>query len=208
MLQSHFGWLSRTLGILMVSGILPSLANAQAVITKFNGTATDIGIQRGPGQVGGVEFRIHGSFVYAGNLNLSTSTVTFHQMHAELGQGGQGELIKMTDEVSFLPMTLSPRANGRTNEAVYDSPKQFRPQIRFQVNRRYPAAGIYEFALRLDRGLARQQPLLCAVDPSDRRSKTWMTFSFALDDGVNPPMTLSTTQAWECALGGFQMRAK
>lgn len=206
MLRSYFRRLSATLGLLVASGILPNLVQAQAVITKFTGTATDIGLPRGPGQVGGVEFRVHGSFVYTGSLNLPTSTATFHELLAELGQGGRGELIKMTDEVSFLPMTLLPRSTGKTNEAVYDSPKQFRPQIRFQVNKRYPAAGIYEFAFRLDRGLARKQPLLCAIDPKDGRSKTWMTFSFEINDGVNPPLTLSTTQPWECALGGFQMR--
>ncbi len=38
-------------------------------VCEFKGTVTDIGVQRGPGQIGGIEYRIDGKFDYNGDLS-------------------------------------------------------------------------------------------------------------------------------------------
>jgi hypothetical protein len=192
------------LGALVAFALLPGAASGIEVF-DFSGTATDIGIQRGPGQVGGVELRFEGSFVYDGQIDLSNATVTFYELLAEMGPGGAGELIKTGDEANFLPITLDADNSSEEDEGKYLTPSRFRPQLRFEVENQ---DGIFEFRLKLDRGLARRQPRLCKLDPKDRRLRTQMTHSFTIDDGVNPAIEISTVKAWECALGGFQMRAR
>ena len=49
--------LGAVLGAVIAIVCLPAVASAIDVF-NFTGTATDIGIQRGPNQVGGVEFRM------------------------------------------------------------------------------------------------------------------------------------------------------
>src|SRR5262245_60051632 len=143
--------------VLALAG-LPAAAGAVTVF-NFQGTATDIGIQRGPDQVGGVEFRLQGDFAYDGPIDLRHSTVTLFQLFAEMGNGGAGELIKTVNAANFLPITLGSSKNSQVDEALYQSPSAFRPQLRFQFERK--AGDVWEFKLRLDRGLARQQPRLC-----------------------------------------------
>ena len=64
---------------------LPAAASAVEIndVFDFKGTVTDIGVQRGPGQVGGIEYRIEGKFEYDGPLDLTRSTVTFHNFFDE-----------------------------------------------------------------------------------------------------------------------------
>ena len=57
-------------------------------VFAFKGTATDIGVQRGPGQIGGIEYRIEGKFEYDGPLDLTKSTVTFHRFLDEYRRAG------------------------------------------------------------------------------------------------------------------------
>ena len=59
-------------------------------VMRFNGSATDIGIQREPGGVGGVEYRIRGEFDYDGPLDLSTAEVIWESLLEEVGEGASG----------------------------------------------------------------------------------------------------------------------
>jgi PKD repeat protein len=72
--------------------------------------------------------------------------------------------------------------------------------------------GIYEFRFKLDRGLARRGPNLCAPDPDDPRTpKTQMTLSFTIVslDASRPDVRVTTTKPWECPQPGrFHMRAR
>jgi hypothetical protein len=193
--------LGAVLGAVIAIACLPTAASAIDVF-KFTGTATDIGIQRGPNQVGGVEFRIQGNFQYHGPIDLSRATATFHELFVEAGPGGTGELIKMMNAANFLPITLALR-DGDVDEAVFITDSRFRPQMRFQVEN---TNGVFDFKLRLDRGLARLQPRLCTLDATGRKQFTVMTNSFTIADGVNPPVDITIAVPWQCALGGFQMR--
>jgi hypothetical protein len=175
--------------------------------TKFKGSITDVGVQRGPGQVGGVEFRIEGRFFYDGPIDLSSSTLVLHQLFDEEGAGGGGELMRMTDDANFLPFTMVTSSSSEFDEAKYESPSQFRPQMRMQIEN---DEGEWEFKLKLDRGLMRVRPSLCVFDPDTRKSYTFLTHSFTITDAAgNPPLDMSITQRWECVKEGrYHMRTR
>jgi hypothetical protein len=130
-----------------------------------------------------------GNFRYHGPIDLSRATATFHQLFVEAGPGGTGELIKMMNAANFLPITLALR-DGDVDEAVFITDSRFRPQMRFQVEN---TDGVFEFKLRLDRGLARVQPRLCTLDATGRKQ--------FIADGINPPVDITIAVPWQCVLG-------
>ena len=207
-------------------------AGASAVETndvfEFKGTVTDIGVQRGPGQVGGIEYRIEGKFEYDGKLDLTKSTVTFHNMFDEYLPGGNGEMVLTTNNANLVcPLeahpgecepALAPLVSAKSSksvEAKYETPSRFRPPMRVLIEN---TNGEYQFNVRLDRGMSpqvrlpggptgaylfppeRQFPHLCAVDPAskNKRPLTEIRISFTISDGVNEPVTLDFAKDWEC----------
>jgi hypothetical protein len=175
--------------------VLSAPPPARAVdVESFKGSITDVGVQRGPGQIGGVEYRTQGTFLYAGPIDLSISTITFTEMFAENGPGGRGELMTTTDDASFLPISFPADDSSEVDESKYES-HSFRPHIRMVVEN---DGGEFEFKFKLDRGLMRTRPALCTFDPQTRKEYTFITFSFTITDGVNPPLDVSTTNRWEC----------
>lgn len=197
-------------------------------VFDFKGTVTDIGVQRGPGQIGGIEYRIEGKFDYDGFLDLGKSTLTFHNFFDEYFPGGNGEMVLTTDNAdlvcpeppgacvpSLAPLLSS--SSSKRNEAKYETPGRFRPQMRVQIKNK---DGEYQFNVRLDRGLSpqtpplpldRQFPRLCGVDPADKskRAKTNIRTSFTIDDGLNEPVVLDFVKAWECSQPGrYHLRSR
>src|SRR5262245_50267255 len=167
-------------------------------VKKFTGTATDIGVVRGPGQIGGVEYRIHGEFRHPA-MDLTHSTFVFKQAFVEPDSpsgDGAGELMTLlqgpggpeTDK-PWPSNGISMNANkGEPDEAKYDTPGRFRPQIRVHVERS-PIVGSsndrWKFDVRLDRGLARVRPNNC-LEESDGRTRALITISFSITDNLNP----------------------
>jgi hypothetical protein len=181
---------------------LPAGASAVEIdqVFEFKGTVTDIGVQRGPGQVGGIEYRIEGKFEYDGKLDLTKSTVTFHNMFDEYLPGGNGEMVLITDNAALVcPLeaaagtcvpALAPLVSAKSSksvEAKYETPSRFRPPMRVQIKN---TNGEYQFNVRLDRGTSpqvclknvepcdkhllppeRQFPHLCAVDPASKNKR-------------------------------------
>jgi hypothetical protein len=169
-------------------------------VFEFKGTVTDIGVQRGPGQVGGIEYRIEGKFEYDGPLDLTSSTITFHNMFDEYLPGGNGEMVLITDNAALVcPLeaaagtcvpALAPLISAKSSksvEAKYETPSRFRPPMRVQIKN---TNGEYQFNVRLDRGTSpqvclenvepcdehllppeRQFPHLCAVDPASKNKR-------------------------------------
>jgi hypothetical protein len=191
--------------VLLLAADPPPAGAADVDLSYFKGSITDVGIQRGPGQVGGVEFRIEGEFSYDGPIDLSRSTLVLHELFVE--EGGAGELMTMMDDAGFLPFSLITRSSSEPDEAKYGSPSRFRPQMRMQIENNQ---GEWEFKFKLDRGLMRRIPQRCTVDPVTRRSYTFITHSFSLSDGANPELVVRTTRRWECVnnLQGYQMRSR
>jgi hypothetical protein len=206
-------------------------------IFNFKGTVTDIGVQRGAGQIGGIEYRIEGKFEYAGPLDLTRSTLTFHNLFDEYLEGGNGEMVLTIDNADLIcpepagdcvlipdvsmPTLISSKSSKRI-EAKYETPGRFRPPVRVQIKNKN---GEYQFNVRLDRGLSpqvlpthpapfpadRQFPRLCGVDPEDKtkRAKTDIRSRFTIDDGVNAPVVLDFVKAWECSQPGrYHLRSR
>jgi hypothetical protein len=182
---------------------LPARASAVEIndVFEFKGTVTDIGVQRGPGQVGGIEYRIEGKFEWDGKLDLTKSTVTFHNMFDEYLPGGNGEMVLITDNAALVcPLeaaagtcvpALAPLISAKSSksvEAKYETPSRFRPPMRVQIKNKF--GGEYQFNVRLDRGTSpqvclknvepcdehllppeRQFPHLCAVDPASKNKR-------------------------------------
>src|SRR4030095_8305194 len=97
MTQPLFLRLALGLATLACVAWLPAAASATVELINdddvfaFKGTVTDIGVQRGNNQIGGIEYRIEGKFDYNGPLDLTKSTVTFHRFFDE--EGGSGEMV-------------------------------------------------------------------------------------------------------------------
>jgi hypothetical protein len=241
MLMKQPLFLRRALGFATLAcfACLPAAASAVEIndIFAFKGTATDIGVQRGPGQIGGIEYRIEGKFEYAGPLDLTTSTVTFHHFLDEHLPGGNGEMLLTTDNADLVcpepnpgdcVATLAPllsSSSSKPNEGKYET-FRFRPPMRVQIKNK---AGVYQFNVRLDRGTSpqvllpggptgahllaadRQFPKLCGVDPLDKskRAKTDIRTSFTIDDGDNEPVVIDFVKAWECSQPGrYHLRSR
>jgi hypothetical protein len=190
-----------TLAFVVTIGSIPGIAIGLPVF-DYDGSATDIGVQRGPGQTGGVEYRIRGKVPFDGTINLSEAIVTFTALMAEFGPGGEGEIVKTVDDAALVPLDVFPRKGG-VDKGVYDTPGSFRPQFRFSARRR---KNRLEFRLKVDRGLARQRPKLCSAG---KRSRTRLLTRFIFDDGVNPVVEVATVQPWSCPkTGRYHMRAR
>jgi hypothetical protein len=183
MAQPLFLRLSLSFATLACLACLPAAASAVEIrdddVFDFKGTVTDVGVQRGPGQIGGIEYRIEGKFDYNGPLDLSKSTITFHNLFDESEKGGNGEMVLTTDnaplvcpdppdgcvlvkpgEVS-LP-TLVSASSSKKIEAKYET-FRFRPPMRVQIKNKN---GEYQFNVRLDRGTS-PQVCLKNVEPCD-----------------------------------------
>ena len=157
---------------------LPAAARAVEIndVFEFEGTVTDIGVQRGVDQVGGIEYRIDGKFEYSGPLDLSKSKVTFFNMFDEIDWGtdengnvrkGNGEMILTTNNADLVCPDDPPRQGGcvaalaplvsskssKKGEAKYETDSRFRPPMRVQIER---TGDEFEFAVRLDRGTSPQ----------------------------------------------------
>jgi hypothetical protein len=200
---------ARTIGLLTFAlggfGTFPDEAAAVDAF-DFNGSITDVGVQRGPGQVGGVEFRIRGRFVPEQALDLSRATVVLEDLFVDDAPDGLGELMTTVDDAAVVPLALVARDSNRFDNAVFDQPQSYRPHIRLQIQNRN---GAYEFRLKLDRGLMRRRPRVCEenVDAS-ALPITPITHGMRIDDGTNPAVELLTTQPWQCTKPGrYHMRS-
>lgn len=184
---------------------LPAASQAGVVefIERFDGSATDIGIQREPGGTGGVEFRIRGEFDYAGEIDLSRARVTLLSILAEVGDGAAGELMKTVDDAPVVPLVIAARSHSTHDKAVFET-RRYRPQTRLQIRQKN---GRFEFRLKIDRGLARTVPALCTGDPAGQKSL--FRHHLVFEDGMGAPLEVVHLQRWDCSnLEGFQLKAK
>ncbi len=190
-------------------------ADMITAITKFNGTITDVGVIRGPGQTGGVEYRIRGVFEYPGPIDLTNSTLTIQQFFVEpdSAQGandGAGELMRQSqgfggpESDPLLAPIAIPLRKGEEDEAKYETVR-FRPQIVAKIKTK---GTLVEFDIRGDRGMMRERPQRCTRE-SDNRTRTPITISFTIGDAADTPITVLFTRAWECPQEGrYHLRAR
>lgn len=149
------------------------------LVTSVTGRATRLG-EAGAGVVAIVE-----KFTFEGDINLGTSSLTIDHLLNEVG--GAGEL------VTGLPIILNARPGGKPNYAIFETASSAIPKVRVEIQTK--DGEIYDFLLRDERTTI-AFPMLCP--PGTRSPTTDLTTSFTIDDGVNPPVAVSTVEAWRC----------
>ena len=159
---------------------LPAAASAVEIndVFDFKGTVTDIGVQRGPGQIGGIEYRVEGKFEYDGPLDLTKSTITFHNLFDEYLPGGNGEMVLTTDNADLVCPEPAPsgcvlqKTCRCSLSPLLAAARRSRPSTRRRAGsgrrcacRSRTRTGEYQFNVRLDRGLSPQ--VLLPGGPTD-----------------------------------------
>jgi hypothetical protein len=200
----------------VVPAVQADLVDGVDEVTKFTGTVTDVGVVRGPGQTGGVEYRIHGEFTSPVEVILNNSTFTIDEFFFEPdgAKPGAGELMRASQgpggpetDPLLKPCGLPTPGDctlavskGDPDDATFETPGRFRPQIKVKVERdEDKLLGFkYKFDVRLDRGMMRTRPLLCAKE-SDGRTRTSIRISFTITDTNEHSLIVSFTNKWECS---------
>src|SRR5262245_34834701 len=117
-------------------------------------------------------------------------------MMREEGRGGFGELMRTVDMAPFLPLATAPDDANEPDDGLYET-ANFRPRLRLNIERRNREDPEIEFKLKVDRALERGRPRLCVGNEPSKRP-TRLAHAFTSDDGVNPPLRVSTVQTWVC----------
>jgi hypothetical protein len=165
-----------------------------AIVTSFTGTASKVGVDPAPGQDSGAQVRISGKFAFRGTLDLGASTVTLNLLLDE--SDGAGELVQGIDGADSVPLTLFARGGGTPGAAIFEPlDVTTRPTFRAEIKQRDPKKPIFDFLLRIDRATLPVPPVLC----NEQSPTTALTTSFTINDGVNPPVALTTTPLWRCS---------
>src|SRR5262245_35221218 len=222
---------------------LMSLASVPAVhadlvkdVERYNGTITDVGVIRGPLQIGGVEYRIRGEVISLVDIDLSDATFTIEEFFVELDGPvgpGAGELMRKSQGPDDGPASdplLVPcgpsepncpliQTQGDPDEARF-SVGGFRPDIRVKVSKDEDDGGFkYRFEIRLDRGMMRGRPLYCPgehtsyalTEDDDGRFRTTIRNSFTIAEQGNPENEIAViaTKKWECPQPGrYHLRSR
>jgi hypothetical protein len=221
-------------GAFIALACLPPAATAAEItqVNGFKGTITDMGVLRGPDQIGGIEYRIEGKFTcrpgssdpadpcrhFTTPITLVGSALTFEAFFDEFdGWGemlltvGEGAIIdgQPVDNANLVPLTLAVSRSGKATEGKYETDGRFRPQIRSQIKNK---SGEFQFNIRLDRGLSpqvaeddpRRFPKGCAenLPDADGRIRTQVRTSFTIETAGNEPIVVNFVAGWECPQPG------
>lgn len=149
-----------------------------ATITIFTGTATGVGL--GPNR-GGI--RIVGRFTFAGDIDLADpdTTVKIDNLFNEVG--GSGEVVKN------LPVTLSSPGNNNAHSAIFKTSLGIRPIAVMKIARH--GADAFNFRLEVSQATIGV--------PSQCPPATDLTIDLTIEDGVNnPPLVVTTEKPWRC----------
>ena len=234
--MSRFPLVALPLAAMAFFGVIP-VVQADLVlddeVTKFNGTITDVGVVRGPLQTGGVEYRIRGEFKSSVDINLRNSTFTIEEFFVEEdrpGVGdGAGELMRESQgpgdsstDPPLAPKSLGAAVQGDADDAKWETPGRYRPQIRVKAEKDEDSGGGFKFKfdVRLDRGMMRDRPNLCPGNPgtppnltpdADGKFRTPIRIGFTIAEqgSSGNKITVSTTKPWECPQPGrYHLRSR
>ena len=160
------------------------------VVTKFDGRANQVKVLPG----GSAQVIISGKCTFDGDIDLGASTVTMTDLLNDME--GAGELVTGTGGVDILPMTLVARSGSGAEAATFERfPTGARPSFRLVIENQDPEQGLFKFDLRVDRATILEFPVACLGGLDDTAN---LTTSFIIDDGFNPPVAVSTVEAWRC----------
>jgi photosystem II stability/assembly factor-like uncharacterized protein len=168
------GPFNRALYVAMNGRGILRLSPIPVPVTSFTGKAHGVGL----GARGGIG--IVGRFTFDGDLDLSKpgATVTITDLFNEVGGA---------EVVAPLPQTLFADPRNNANVGIFKTPVGTFPIAKVTIG----ATGGGRFTLRVDVAKATiVPPSLCPT--TDLRT------SFTINDGVHPPVVVTTTQPWLC----------
>ena len=150
------------------------------------GSANGVGNVRSPKSQGSAEVTFNAEFAFAGAIDLGSATVTINALLNEEGASGAGELVQE------VPIVL-PAVTGGSTAAIFETPSGGAPRVTVEVQIAQPS--LSTVAIAIEGATLARFPELCATA---RPSATTLTTRFTIDDGVNPPLTVTSREPWRC----------
>ncbi|MBY0276237.1 PKD domain-containing protein [Candidatus Binatia bacterium] len=163
------------------------------------GKVTSVGVAANPGEQGSAIVKLDGSFTFAGDLDLTASSVTVRSVLLEAG--GAGELLRGFQGATLLPLTLT-RISGNERTAIFATPGSSRPSFRLSLRRKQD--GLYLAALKVSRATVPADPTLCTGSPAT----TALDVALVVEDGRHEPVTVAGSVTWTCDLDNDKLRAR
>jgi len=170
-----------------------SIAACPPVVSgiSLTGSASRVGQVAAPGKETGAKVGMVEKFTLSGFVDLGASTLTIQSLLDE--PGGASELVNGLGGVDLLPLTLAALPGGKPNYAIFETPSGALPKVRVEMQTK--GQNIYDWLLRLERTTIPAFPQRCT---GGSRPTTSLATSFTIDDGVNPPVEVSTVKPWRC----------
>lgn len=166
---------------------------------SVTGSASRVGQVPAPGSAGGAQVKLAAKFAFDGVIDLSSATVAVDALLGEAAADGAGEL------VLGVPVVLRARPGGRSNAAIFETAPGVTPRVRVDVQIKQPS--LSTIAVTVDRATLPRFPQLCSIA---LRPTTTLTAAFTIDDGINPPLTVTAREPWRCLdlMGGDLRRPR
>jgi CSLREA domain-containing protein len=149
------------------------------------GSANGVGNVRSPKSQGSAEVTFNAEFAFAGVIDLASATLTINALLSEEGASGAGELVQE------VPIVL-PAVTGGSTAAIFETPSGVAPRVTVEV---IAQSSLSTVAIAIEGATIARFPQLCATA---RPSATTLTTRFTIEDGVNPPLTVTSREPWRC----------
>ena len=127
------------------------------------------------------------AFAFAGAIDLGSATVTIHALLNEEGASGAGELVE------GVPIVLQALPGGGSTAAIFETPSGVAPRVTVEVQ--IAQSSLSTVAIAIEGATIARFPELCATATPPA---TTLTTRFTIDDGVNPPLTVTSREPWRC----------
>jgi CSLREA domain-containing protein len=154
---------------------------------SIRGSADDVGNVRAPKTQGSAEVTFNAEFAFAGAVDLGSATLTIDALLNEEGANGAGELVE------GLPIVLHALPGGGSTAAIFETPAGAGPRVTVEVQ--LAPSSLSTVAIAIEGATIARFPELCATATP---SATTLTTRFTIDDGVNPPLTVTSREPWRC----------
>ena len=150
------------------------------------GSANGVGNVRSPHSQGSGRVKFNAEFAFAGAIDLGSATITIHALLKEEGASGAGELVE------GVPIVLQALPGGGSTAAIFETPSGVAPRVTVEV---IAQSSLSTVAIAIEGATIARFPQLCATA---RPSATTLTTRFTIEDGVNPPLTVTSREPWRC----------
>ncbi len=152
---------------------------------SVSGSAHGVGNVRPPKSQGRAEVTFNAEFAFAGAIDLGSATVTINALLGE--ESGAGELVQ------GVPFVLQALPGGGSTAAIFETRSGVAPRVTVEVQ--IAQSSLSTVAIAIEGATIARFPELCATA---RPPATTLTTRFTIEDGVNPPLTVTSREPWRC----------